>query len=112
MARVMLEIGGTSWPVACRDGEEPEVLRLGRMLAERWAPAQRASGDAGAARVMLLIALMLADELVDLQEQAASPAPAPVPAQTTSAMDESALTQLADRLEMLATALEQPGPTS
>ncbi len=132
MARVTLEIGGQRWPVACRDGEEAEVLRLGEMLAARWEPAQRAAGDAGTARVMLLIALMLADELSDLQgkasaleqraaalqeraaaleeQAAAAPAPAPAPVGDAAALasDEAALHRLADRLEALAAALERP----
>ncbi|WBH16430.1 cell division protein ZapA [Sphingomonas radiodurans] len=95
MARVMLEIGGSRWPVNCRDGEEAQVTALGAMLDARWAQAERAAGDAGTARVLLLIALMLADELVDAQEQA------------SASGGDAALESVAERLEKLASALER-----
>jgi cell division protein ZapA len=97
MARVTLDIGGSRWPVNCREGEEAQVLKLGAMVQAHWDQAQRAAGDANTARVMLLIALMLADDLSD-----AVKAP--------PAADDTALTYVADRLETLAAALEhQPG---
>lgn len=99
MGKVTLEIGESRWPVNCRDGEEAQVMRLGAMLNDRWEMAQRAAGDAGAARVMLLIALMLADELVDAKERAA-----PNP-------DGQALDGIADHLERLAWALEHELPS-
>lgn len=95
MARVTLEIGGNSWTVNCRDGEEAQVRELGAMIEARWEQAQRAAGDAGTSRVLLLIALMLADELNDAQVVA-----------TASASDET-LVGVADRLEKLAVALER-----
>lgn len=96
MARVTLEIGGNNWVVNCRDGEETQMRALGQMLDERWAQAQRAAGEAGSLRVMLLVALMLADELNDAKASAAADAPA--------------LGAVADRLEKLAAALEREPP--
>lgn len=98
MARVMLEIGGSRWPVNCRDGEEAQVTKLGAMLDARWEQAQRAAGNAGTARVLLLIALMLADDLVEAQARAAAPVPVPD--------SSAALESVADILEELASALE------
>ena len=95
MARVTLEIGDNSWTVNCRDGEEAQVRELGAMIEARWEQAQRAAGDAGTSRVLLLIALMLADELNDAQMVA-----------TASASDDT-LVGVADRLEKLAVALER-----
>lgn len=95
MAGVNLEIGGQIWPMACRDGDEAQMEALGRMLDERWELAQRAAGDAGLPRVMLTIALMLADELTDMKASAAGNAPA--------------LGAVAERLEKLAAALEREG---
>lgn len=97
MADVTLTIGGRSHMIGCRDGEEPRVKLLGRMIEERWAAAARAAGStAGGERAMLFVALMLAD---DLDESAARP-----PA--GAAVSESALARIADRLEALADALE------
>jgi cell division protein ZapA len=97
MGRVMLQIGDQKYPVACRDGEEPRLEMLGAMLAERFPEAQKAAGNAGTLREMLLTALMLADELADANATAAQPRP----------VDDDKLERLAERLESLAIALEE-----
>jgi cell division protein ZapA len=99
MARVTLEIGRNSWTVNCRDGEEAQVRELGSIISARWEQAQRAAGDADTSRVLLLIALMLADELNDAQVLAAS------------AGRDDTLESVADRLEKLAAALERDAPS-
>lgn len=99
MARVTLDVGGTSWVVNTRDGGEDEVRRLGAMLSERWPQAMRAAGDGGVPQALLLTALMLADELREAREAAAVDAPV--------AMESVALDWVADRLESLAEALER-----
>lgn len=98
MAEVTLTIGDRRHNVSCRDGEESQLRRLGDMLDQRWASANRASGGLNAERTMLLVALMLADGL-----EAADNRPAgdggPSPAY---------LTRLAERLEGIAEGLEKP----
>jgi cell division protein ZapA len=98
MAEVTLTIGDRRHNVTCRDGEETQLRRLGDMLDQRWASANRASGGLNAERTMLLIALMLADNL-DTAENRPSSDGGPSPA---------LLTRLADRLERIAEALEKP----
>jgi len=100
MAEVTLTIGGRPYPVLCHDGEEAQVERLGRLLQERWADADRAAGGLSAERAMMFVALMLAD---DLEEARRNP---PGAAQPTLPPG------LADRLEAIAAALEQSAPTS
>ena len=95
MATVTLQLGGRSWPVSARDGEEPRVELLGRMLTERWDMANRAGGG-NPERALLLLSLMLADAL----EEAESRPP------VGAAVSEPALARIADRLESLALALE------
>ena len=102
MAEVMLRIGDRRHNVACRDGEEAQLRRLGEMLDQRWAMANRASGGLNAERTMLLIALMLADNL-DQAENRPSADGGPSPA---------FLNRLADRLEALAETLEKPAPSA
>jgi cell division protein ZapA len=97
MAEVTLTIGGRRHAVACRDGEEAQVERLGAMLDERWAEADRAAGGLSAERAMMFVALMLAD---DLEEERRRPA-------STNAGAPTLPPGLADRLEAIATALEQ-----
>lgn len=96
MAEVLISIGGRNHAVACRDGEEERLLSLGRMLDERSLTAQRAAGAAGGERVMLFIALMLAD---DLDEALTRP--------VGGGVTEQGLARIAERIERLADALEQ-----
>ena len=96
MAAVTLEIGGSQYSVARRDGEEAQLERLGRLVDARWTDAQRAAGDANSLRVMLLVALMLADDLADAQA-----------ATTAAPATDAALARLAERLEGVADALEK-----
>ncbi|MDQ2878464.1 MAG: cell division protein ZapA [Pseudomonadota bacterium] len=94
MADVALSIGGRTHLVACRDGEEAQLRRLGTMLDQRWTTAERASGGVSGERSMLFVALMLADAL----DEAESRPPA----------DGGAFAaRIADRLESVATALEK-----
>jgi cell division protein ZapA len=102
MAEVVLTIGGRPHPVACRDGEEERARLLGRLLDQRWAAALRAAGGVSTERAMFFVALMLADAL----DEAESRPPA------GAAVSETALERLADRLEGLAAALEQPAGAS
>ncbi|MGK6319966.1 cell division protein ZapA [Sphingomonas sp. DT-204] len=99
MAEVQLIIGGRSHVVACRDGEEAELEALGRRLDRHADAAARAAGSPGGERMMLFVALMLADELVETER-------------TRSRGDgdvAAVLEHIAKRLESLATALEN-GP--
>lgn len=100
MAQVSLTIGDRTHLVACADGDEPRLLRLGAMLDERWPMAKRAAGNGGSERTLLLIALMLADAL----DEAESAPPSP------PSGGEAALIDVAERLEALAAALEQDTP--
>ncbi len=101
MAQVLLPIGGRSHAVTCRDGEEERLRDLGRMLDERWPTAQRAAGTGNGERAMLFVALMLADEFDEALTRPAG-----------GGVGEAGLARIADRLERLAEALEQPAPSA
>ena len=96
MAEVTLTVGGRPHRIACRDGEESRLRMLGQLVDERYAGAARVSGG-NPERAMLLAALMLADDLDETERR--PPAGA--------ALSEDALVRIADRLESLASALEQ-----
>ncbi len=99
MAEVTLRIGDRDHRVGCADGQEAHLIWLGKMVAGRWDAAQRASGGGNGERTMLLVALMLADALNDAEQRAPTGA-------------HPLLGQLADRLEALATALEEDAPNA
>lgn len=55
MAEVNLSIAGHSYTVACRDGEEDRLTKLGKMVDAKTVDAQQAvGGNIGEARVLLL----------------------------------------------------------
>lgn len=95
MADVTLTIGDRRHTVACRDGEEPQLRKLGELLDRHWTTASRASGGLNGERTMLFVALMLADELDEAQRRPLEGAGAAM------------LEQVADRLERLAAVLEK-----
>ncbi|MCM8730198.1 cell division protein ZapA [Hephaestia sp. GCM10023244] len=102
MADVTLTIGDRAHIVGCRDGEEAQVRHLGTLIEERWDAALRASGNMGNERAMLFVALMLADALTEARRQP--------PAAT--GVDSAQLDRIADKLEALATALEDAAPNA
>lgn len=67
MADVTIEIGGRRYDVTCRDGEEDQLRRLARLVDDKAAQARAAVGGVNEVRQLLLAALLLADELVDLR---------------------------------------------
>jgi cell division protein ZapA len=95
MGQVTLTIAGRSHNVACRDGEEFHLERLGAILSRHADTAQRAAGGSGE-RTLLFLSLILADQL-DEAERSPSNGVSPV-----------LLENLADRLEAVAAALEDP----
>lgn len=99
MAQVTLSLGGRGFVVGCREGEEPRVQALGRMIEERWAGAAKAGGSVE--RTFLFVALMLADEL---DEEINRPLP-------DNLVSEDELAVIAGRLESLAETLEQTPAT-
>ena len=63
MGQVNVEIGGRNYPLSCRDGDEPHLTALAAGIAEK---AEKLTGQLGAmseARLLLMAALMIADEL-------------------------------------------------
>lgn len=62
MAEVTLTVGGYHYQVACRDGEEDHLHRLGSMVDGKAGEARAAVGNASEVRQLLLAALLLADD--------------------------------------------------
>ncbi len=104
---VTLSIGGRSHVMSVAPGEEAHVRMLARMIDDRVRKLGFVHGQTEA-RMLLVAALVLADELHTLQQ--APPPPPPEPADP--APDHQLLahiTALADRVEKLAARLEHSG---
>ena len=101
---VDLTIAGRVYPVACRDGEEESLHAAARLVDAKSREALAGLGTLSEARQFLFASLLLADQLIGKDPQAAAPA-GPDPALAAQAQ------ALASRLEMLAETLEREAPT-
>lgn len=96
MGQVTLTIAGRHHIIACRDGEELHLQRLGGLLNRHVDTAQRAAAGSYE-RTLVFLSLILAD-LLDEAERNPSSGVSPV-----------LLENLADRLEAVAATLEDQG---
>ena len=67
MAQISVTINGRSYPVACNEGEERRIDELARYVDGKVKGFVRGLGQIGEARLLVLAALVLADELADAQ---------------------------------------------
>jgi|SRR5690625_1556776 len=98
MGRVTLAVNGRSYDVACADGQEEQLARLGQDLDGRVSELAARLGQVGEARLLLLAALLLGNELEQLRRgQAGQP----------SDLGIDALRAATERVDALAARLEQ-----
>jgi cell division protein ZapA len=103
MAEVDVIIAGRPYRVACRDGEEENLRAAARLVDAKSREALTGLGTLSEARQLLFAGLLLADQLIEKQpESAAAAAPAPTPDPELARRAE----RLAEKLELLADALE------
>lgn len=105
MAEVTLTINGRSFGISCDDGQEQRVLNLGHYVDSRIKDISRAGGAANESHLLVLTALMLADEVHDLRDNV-SELGGEVQATRGLKQDElfiaQAIDHLADRIDLIA----------
>lgn len=111
MAQLTLKVNGYAYSVGCEDGQEPHLRAMAEQVEHRVAGLKAMGGQSGEARLLLLTALMMADELHDLhleRSELAPPPPRPTapPAPDTRLIER--LNVLAQRAEEIAAGLERP----
>lgn len=76
MGQVAVNLNGRSYRFDCGDGEEPRLKELAAHVKHRYDSLVREYGNVGEDRLMLMTALLIADELWDARaahgEEAAS----------------------------------------
>jgi len=102
---VDLSIAGRSYQVACREGEEESLRAAARIVDAKSREALAGLGTLSEARQFLFASLLLADQLMDKQPEAAAAAVSSTPDPELAQRAET----LAKRLESLADALEREG---
>lgn len=68
MGQVSIFINGRSYRLGCEDGEEKRVLELARHVASKVDELMRDVGPIGGERLYVMVALMLADEVLELRD--------------------------------------------
>jgi cell division protein ZapA len=69
MAEVNLKINGRSYGISCDDGQEQRVMDLGHYVDQRIKEISKSGAGSNEAHLLVLTALMMADEIFDLRDQ-------------------------------------------
>jgi cell division protein ZapA len=108
MGQVSLTVNGRPFAVTCDDEQEARIRRLGEYVDAKVAEFVRSVGQVGEARLLLLAALVIADELADANE-ALRRERTGVHDEASAAVDTAAngIHGLAQRIEAIAARLER-----
>ncbi|MBV8335449.1 MAG: cell division protein ZapA [Alphaproteobacteria bacterium] len=68
MAHVSVTVNGRAFAITCEDGQETRIRKLGQYVESKVAQFVDSVGQVGEARLLLLAALVIADELADTEE--------------------------------------------
>jgi len=68
--QVNVRINGYSYTVGCEDGQEQHLVAMAREVENRVDSIKALGGQSGEARLLVLAALLMADELHDLRVEA------------------------------------------
>lgn len=98
MAEVTLDVGGRSYAVTCRGGEEEQLRRLATVVDAKVRQVRASIGGVNEARQLLLAALLLAEDLGDARAGLASVPTDPGQLQALKALTERVI-RLAAHLE-------------
>jgi cell division protein ZapA len=111
MPQVPVTINGRTFPVSCAAGEEQRTRELAQLVEGKAAAFARQFPQAGEAQLLVLAALVIADELAEAKEQLRRRgAPSAANDRATEKIDEAAVAdgieRLAHRIEAVAARLE------
>lgn len=98
MGQINVTIGGRSYPLACRDGEEDRLTKLAGHVDTKAADLTGALGQMSEPRLLLMSAILIADEYFELSDRA------PTAGETIAV---TALENTASRVEAIVAALEK-----
>jgi cell division protein ZapA len=106
MASVSITINGRRYEIACDEGQEAQLSRLGRYVDDRVRQLVAAVGQLGDTRLMVMTSLLLADELGEKIDELEN-----YKVEHNSAVRERKDEWVADRISKLAVKLEKMAET-
>ena len=110
MGQVNVEINNRKYQIACDDGQEEHLARLGTYVDNRVSELVASVGQIGDARILVMVSLLVADELSDAYaelEVARSAEGGAAAILTAEEALSSKMDGLANRIESIAESLEQ-----
>ena len=99
MAQVTLRINGYAYTLGCKDGEEAHLQNMAAEVDRRIEGVKTTAGPSGEARMLVIAALLMADELDELQKKLRD--------ETTQAASSASDPKLGRRLGKLAKRAEE-----
>jgi cell division protein ZapA len=69
MAQVTITINKREYAIACENGEELQILKLGRLLDEKATALTSALGHINESQLLAMVGLIIADELTEAKKQ-------------------------------------------
>ena len=108
MAQVNIYINGRNYEIACDDGEQDRVQKLGEYVAEKFSELVARMGQVGDTRLLVMTALLIADELSDTYAKLeGNDAGSDSPADADQATAAEGIAILVKRIEDIAAGLER-----
>jgi len=98
MAQVTIRINGYAYTVGCKDGEERHLESMANEVNRRMDAIRQVAGSGGEARMLMMAALSMADEIFEMQKETAKP---------DKRADSERLARLAKRAEQIASNVEK-----
>ena len=105
MSQLTIKINGYPYNIGCQDGEEPHLLAMAEQIEERVTRAKALGSQSGEARLLVMAALFMADELHDMSIELRAAQKGRTPASERSSQDR--MKKLALRAEAIAANVEQ-----
>jgi len=98
MAEVNLSINGRTYGIHCDDGQEQRVVDLGQYIDSRVKEIAQAGAASNESHLLVLAALVLADEVFDLKDGAANSNGGVAKGLQITEEDETAIVEVIDHM--------------
>ncbi len=111
MAQVTVKINGYAYTVGCQDGEEDHLVAMASEIERRIDSIKAVAGQTGEARMLVMAALLMADDLFEMGqalEAVESKTGAASAAEKNQRGVDRKLARLAKRAEDIAAGFEHP----